>query len=117
MTAEAPHRLDRAAYMDLTDDPVQQRLLRKAMEVFRQGGGGPVLKEMAQEVLAGRVTLRDATRVSAYAEELIAQGQEFRTRWEAMPDAEREALGRSGEQQVAAERALLKAERAGRGPA
>ncbi|MFI7344464.1 hypothetical protein ACIBUY_41765 [Streptomyces sp. NPDC050085] len=114
MTDEMTHRPDRATYLDLSHDPVQQRLLRKALEVFRRGDSGPVLKEMAQEVLAGRVGLRDATRVSAYAEEVIEQGQEFRNRWDAMPDREREALALSGERQVAAERALLKSERTGR---
>ncbi|MFJ9040252.1 hypothetical protein ACIRF8_27185 [Streptomyces sp. NPDC102406] len=117
MTAETPHRLDRATYMDLTDDPVQQRLLRKAMETFRRGDAGPVLKEMAQEVLAGRVGLREATRVSAYAEAVIERGREFRERWDRMSDREREELARSGEQQVSAERALWQAERSqGRRP-
>ncbi|MFJ8824619.1 hypothetical protein ACIREE_22900 [Streptomyces sp. NPDC102467] len=111
MTAETPHQLDRATYMDLTDDPVQQRLLRRAMEVFRRGDAGPVLKEMAQEVLAGRVGLREATGIPAYAEAVIDGGRDFRGRWDAMSNAEREALVRLGEQQVAEERALLKSER------
>ncbi|MBO1336368.1 hypothetical protein [Streptomyces sp. VRA16 Mangrove soil] len=101
--------------LDLTDDPVQQRLLRKALEVFREGGRGPVLQEMAREVLAGRVGLREATRIPAYAEAVIEQGQEFRRRWESMPDSERAALAREGERQVAEERALMAAERAERG--
>ncbi|GAA2323557.1 hypothetical protein OKJ48_17925 [Streptomyces kunmingensis] len=116
MTAETPHRLDRATYMDLTDDPVQQRLLRRAMEVFRRGDAGPVLKEMSQEVLAGRVGLREATRISAYAEAVIEGGRDFRSRWEAMSDAEREALTRAGEEQTAAERVRMQAERARRRP-
>ncbi|MFI6880936.1 hypothetical protein ACIBL6_46540 [Streptomyces sp. NPDC050400] len=115
MTPETPPPLDRAAYMDLTDDPVQQRLLRKALEVFRQGGGGPVLKELAQEVLAGRIALRDAVRIPAYAEAVLDQGHEFRTRWESMPDSEREALACEGERQVVEERARMDAERVGRG--
>ncbi|MEV1026210.1 hypothetical protein [Streptomyces sp. NPDC050264] len=113
MTAETPPRLDRATYMDLTDDPVQQRLLRKAMEVFRRGDAGPVLKEMAQEVLAGRVGLREAARIPAYAEAVIERGRDFRGRWDAMSDRERDELARSGEQQVAAELAHVKADRAG----
>ncbi|MGY0018833.1 hypothetical protein [Streptomyces sp. cg35] len=117
MTTEKTQRLDGAAHMDLTDDPVQQRLLRKAMEVFRQGDAGPVLKEMAQEVLAGRVGLREATRISAYAEALIEGGQEFRQSWNVMPDRERDALARSGDWQLTAERALMRAERTGLRPA
>ncbi|MFI7387103.1 hypothetical protein [Streptomyces sp. NPDC049813] len=111
MTAETPPQLDRATYMDLTDDPVQQRLLRKALEIFRRGEAGPALKEMAQEVLAGRVGLREAARIPAYAEAVIDRGQDFRQRWDAMSDAERETLLRQGEHQVAEERASLKAER------
>ncbi|MFI0242359.1 hypothetical protein [Streptomyces sp. NPDC016845] len=104
------------ADMDLTDDPVQQRLLRKAMEVFQRGDAGPVLKEMAQEVLAGRVSLREVTRIPAYAEAVIEQGQDFRRQWDAMPDRERDALARSGEQQLASERVLMQTECAARRP-
>ncbi|MEU6388994.1 hypothetical protein [Streptomyces sp. NPDC046939] len=105
------------ADMNLTDDPVQQRLLRKALEQFRRGDAGPVLKEMAQEVLAGRVTLREATRIPAYAEAVIERGQDFRRHWNTISDREREDLARSGQQQLAAERDLLQEERAGRRPA
>ncbi|WP_338700801.1 hypothetical protein V2W30_27895 [Streptomyces sp. Q6] len=101
--------------LDLSDDPVQQRLLRKALEVFQEGGRGSVLQEMAREVLTGRVGLREATRIPAYAEAVIDQGREFRERWESMPDAERDALAREGERQVGEERARLAAERAERG--
>ncbi|MET9494915.1 hypothetical protein [Streptomyces sp. NPDC006552] len=118
MTTDTPHRPARAtSCMDLTDDPVQQRLLRKALEVFHRGDSGPVLKEMAREVLAGRVGLREATRIPAYAEAVIDQGRDFRRQWEAMPDAERESLAQQGERHVAEERALLKAERSGGGRA
>lgn len=115
MNPEKTPPLDGAAHMDLTDDPVQQRLLRKALEVFRQGGGGPVLQEMAQEVMTNRVGLREAVQIPAYAEAVLAQGHEFCKRWESMPDVEREALARDGERQVAQERALMTAEHAGRG--
>lgn len=99
--------------MNLTDDPVQQRLLRKAMEVFRRGDAGPVLREMSQEILAGRVSLREATQIPAYAEAVIEQGQDFRRQWDAMPDAEREALARQGEQRLAEEHTLMLIEREG----
>ncbi|MEV5612142.1 hypothetical protein [Streptomyces sp. NPDC052225] len=98
------------ADLDLTDDPVQQRLLRKALEVFQEGARGPVLQEMAREVLSGRVGLRAATEIPAYAEAVIDQGADFRRRWESMPDTEREALAREGERQVAEERVRMRRE-------
>ncbi|MEV3858027.1 hypothetical protein AB0J38_27310 [Streptomyces sp. NPDC050095] len=96
--------------MDLTDDPVQQRLLRQSLEVFRRGDAGPVLKEMAAEVLAGRIGLRQATQIPAYAEAVIDRGQECRMRWEALPESERDGLVREGERLVAEERARMMAE-------
>lgn len=101
--------------MDLTDDPVQQRLLRKALEQFQRGDADPVLKEMSQEVLAGRVSLREATRIPAYAEAVIERGRDFRRRWDRMPDSERFALAREGQRQAAEERACMREERAQRG--
>ena len=88
------------AYIDLSRDPVQQRLLRKALEVFREGRSGPVLQEMAREVLTGRVGLREATHIPAYAEAVIEGTQQFARRWERLSDAERHELAREGARQV-----------------
>ncbi|MCX3061778.1 hypothetical protein [Streptomyces beihaiensis] len=111
MTDEGPRRLDRLAYMDLSDEAPQQRLLRKSLEVFRHDGGNPVLREMAQEVIAGRVTLREAVRIPAYADAVADQAQVFRRRWERMPSDERRALVGEGVKQAADERSAARAER------
>ncbi|MFI7011406.1 hypothetical protein [Streptomyces sp. NPDC050145] len=107
-------QLDRVASMDLSDDPVRRRLLRRALESFRRGDGGPVLEEMAREVLAGRVGLREASRVSAYAEATIDRAGEFRRRWAAMSDSERHVLAREGELETERERDRMREEHASR---
>ncbi|MFE1952476.1 MULTISPECIES: hypothetical protein [Streptomyces] len=107
-------QFDPAASMDLTDDPVRQRLLRKALETFRRGDGGPVLEEMAREVLTGRVSLREACLVPAYAEATIDRAGEFRRRWAAMSDSERHVLAREGELETERERDRMREERASR---
>ena len=83
-------------------DPAQARLLRKSLETLAAGHGGDALKEMAQEVLSGRVGLRDAANVSAYADQLVDQAAPMAEKWAALSEAEREELAAEGRRAIAA---------------
>lgn len=69
---------------------VQARALRKQLQQLAQGGAGGTLQEMAREVLSGRVGLREAMRVPAYAEALGERVRTFREAWERMTPEERD---------------------------
>ena len=65
-------RVDDSEFLEMTQqDPAQAKILRQSLEHLASGLGGPALKEMAQEVLSGRMGLREAANVSAYAEEAV----------------------------------------------
>jgi len=92
-------------------DPAQARLLRKSLETLAAGHGGDALKEMAQEVLSGRVGLRDAANVSAYADQLVDQAAPMAEKWAALSEAEREELAAEGRRAIAAEQEQIDEER------
>ncbi|MFG1668712.1 hypothetical protein [Streptomyces sp. Y7] len=92
-------------------DPAQARLLRKSLETLAAGHGGDALKEMAQEVLSGRVGLRDAANVSAYADQLVEQAAPMAEKWAALSEAEREELAAEGRRAIAAEQEQIDEER------
>jgi hypothetical protein len=77
---------------EMTGDPAVTKQLKASLQRLRDGAGGPVLAEMAREVLEGRTTLRDVARSSAYATEMtkvMAGFQEWNT---SLTDEERERL-------------------------
>ncbi|MFE4575040.1 hypothetical protein [Streptomyces chartreusis] len=92
-------------------DPAQARLLRKSLETLAAGHGGDALKEMAQEVLSGRVGLRDAANVSAYADQLVDQAAPMAEKWAALSEVEREELAAEGRRAIAAEQEQIDEER------
>ena len=105
-------RVDDSEFLEMTQqDPVQAKILRKSLEHLASGLGGPALKEMAQEVLSGRMGLREAANVSAYAEEAVVQSAPLAEKWASMSDSEREALAADGERRLAEERRQLDDER------
>ncbi|CAM5573218.1 hypothetical protein [Streptomyces abikoensis] len=65
------------------------RALHGALQRLAGGGHGDVLQEMARDVLTGRIGLRDALRVGAYAEALGEGTRALRTAWLALPEEER----------------------------
>ncbi|MCF3104959.1 hypothetical protein IPZ58_25710 [Streptomyces roseoverticillatus] len=65
------------------------RALHSALQRLAGGCAGDVLQEMARDVLTGRVGLRDAVRVGAYAEALGEGTRALRTAWQALPEEER----------------------------
>jgi hypothetical protein len=104
-------RMDDSEFLEMTQqDPVQAKVLRQSLEHLASGLGGDALKEMAQEVISGRMGLRDAANVSAYAEQAVEQSAPLAERWAAMSDSEREALAAEGRQRLDEERRQLEDE-------
>lgn len=105
-------RVDDSEFLEMTQqDPAQAKILRQSLEHLASGLGGDALKEMAQEVLSGRMGLREAADVSAYAEQAVEQAAPLAEKWASMSDSEREALAAEGEQRLAEERRQLDDER------
>jgi hypothetical protein len=105
-------RVDDSEFLEMTQqDPAQAKILRQSLEHLASGLGGAALKEMAQEVLSGRMGLREAADVSAYAEQAVEQAAPLAEKWASMSDSEREALAAEGEQRLAEERRQLDDER------
>ncbi|GHF66561.1 hypothetical protein GCM10010218_55180 [Streptomyces mashuensis] len=71
-------------------DAAQARIVHEALRHLAAGGAGEVLQEMAREVLSGRVGLREAVRVGAYAEALGERARAVGEVWRAMTPEERE---------------------------
>lgn len=81
---------------DITKDPVQERLLADSLEQLARQSPSTALREMANEVLDGRIGLREAGAVQAYAEEIADQAQPFKEYWASLSDDERERLAAEG---------------------
>ncbi|MER5951681.1 hypothetical protein ABT127_37150 [Streptomyces sp. NPDC001904] len=77
-------------FSGITRDPVQARVLRKQLQQLAGNGTSAELREMSREVLSGRIGLREALRIPAYAEALGERASAFRQAWEQMPEEERE---------------------------
>jgi hypothetical protein len=104
--------VDDSEFLEMTQqDPVQARILRQSLEHLASGLGGDTLKEMAREVLSGRMGLREAANVSAYAEQAVEQSAPLAEKWASMSDSEREALAMDGQRRLEEERRQLDEER------
>ncbi|NED85063.1 hypothetical protein G3I76_33895 [Streptomyces sp. SID11233] len=79
-----------ADFLEFTPDQARARALRKQLQQLSSGGAGEVLKEMAKELLSGRIGLREAMRVPAYSEALGERVRTFREDWEQMSPEEQE---------------------------
>jgi len=104
--------VDDSEFLEMTQqDPVQVKVLRQSLEHLASGLGGDALKEMAREVLSGRMGLREAADVSAYAEQAVEQSAPLAEKWAAMSDSERNALAAEGQRRLEEERRRLDEER------
>ncbi|MGD6742845.1 hypothetical protein ACOKM3_13485 [Streptomyces sp. BH106] len=104
--------MDDSEFLEMTgQDPAQAKILRQSLEHLASGLGGGALKEMAQEVLSGRMGLREAADVSAYTEQALEQSAPLTQKWSEMSDAEREALAAEGERKTAEEQRSADEER------
>lgn len=96
MNDQSEPRVAADEFMDVARDPEQARQLKKSLQQLADKVNEPILKEFAQEVLAGRVGLREAAASPAYAEALIDKAQTFRHYWESLSEAQREELADEG---------------------
>lgn len=101
---------------DLTDitrgDEARARALRKTLQKLAQSSeAGAPLQEMAREVLSGRIGLRDAMRVNAYAEALGERVAEGRRAYEALPPEELERQQEEARRYLEAQREEIEEER------
>jgi hypothetical protein len=111
MPSEPEKQVDDSEFMDIAQDPAEARALRKALQQIAGGGAGDALKEMAQEILSGRVGLRQATQTSGYADALIEKAHPFREQWDAMSETERQARAVEGERALDEHRREIEEER------
>ncbi|MPY59263.1 hypothetical protein [Streptomyces spongiae] len=113
--AEGPDsgkRFDDSELVEMSQgDPAQAKLLRRSLETLAAGHGGDALKEMAQGVLSGRTSLRDAANVSAYADQLIEQATPMAEKWASLSEAQRQELAAEGRRAIAAEQDRIDEER------
>ncbi|MFG2094970.1 hypothetical protein [Streptomyces sp. NPDC048612] len=101
---ESEKQINESEFEEVTKDPAAARALRKSLETLAGGGAGDTLKEMAREVLSGRIGIREAVNVPAYSEALIANTQSARDEWTAMSDSERESRADEGERYLEEQR-------------
>jgi hypothetical protein len=66
------------------------RVVQRSLQRLATGAAGDALREMAKDVLDGRVSLRDAVTAEAYAGALSERLTSFSQQYEQMPPAERE---------------------------
>lgn len=93
---EADERVEREIHSVAHGDPGVARALRQAMERLAGGAAGDELREMADEVLAGRVGLRRAVLSRAYGEHLAAGLRAFAEQMERLSPQERQELREAG---------------------
>ncbi|MFI6767090.1 hypothetical protein [Streptomyces sp. NPDC050355] len=97
---EREEHVDESEFSDLAKSPAEARAVKKALEMVAGGGAGDALKEMAQEVLTGRIGLQEALNVSAYTEQIAQQSDSVRERWDGMSESQREALAAAGDRHL-----------------
>jgi hypothetical protein len=79
----------------LSDDTMA-RLQQQVFVQLSKNKKNPVLAEMAREILAGKLTLREAASIGPYAEALFGAGHAGVSKIIEMPQEEREALVAQG---------------------
>ncbi|MFG2193223.1 hypothetical protein [Streptomyces sp. NPDC048639] len=112
MPDEPQKKVDESEFLGITKDPAAARLLRKSLEAVAAGGAGDALKEMAQEVLSGRVGLRQAMDISAYSGQLVEQVHSvMEEKWDSLSEKEREELAAEGQRVLEKQRQEIEEER------
>lgn len=94
MTDHDPENSD--LFANARTDPVMRRYQKQMLEQLSKNTKNPVLAEMAQEMLAGNLTLRQAMATSAYAEALMTAGAATFAKHVAMSEEEKAAAMRDG---------------------
>ncbi|MEU6147594.1 hypothetical protein ABZ848_45505 [Streptomyces sp. NPDC047081] len=111
MANEPEKQVGDSEFMDIAKDPAEARAMRKALQQIAGGGAGEALKEMAKEVLSGRVGLRQATQTSGYTDALAEKVQPFREQWDAMSETERQSRAAEGQRALDEYRREIEEER------
>jgi hypothetical protein len=86
MADEGLTDLDAITYEPDPDRRLQKKLLHGALKRLAAGAGGSALREMADDVLAGRADLREALGHRFYADEMGARATAFQQWFECMSD-------------------------------
>jgi vacuolar-type H+-ATPase subunit I/STV1 len=93
------HEVGDEEFLDIAKDPARARALRKSLQRLA-GSGDETVREMAREVLAGRVGLRQALRTGAYREALHERAEIGMRAYEQMSAEERSAAEAEGLRQL-----------------
>lgn len=93
------HEVGDEEFLDIAKDPARARALRKSLQRLADSKD-ETLREMAREVLAGRVGLRQAMRTGAYREALHERAQAGMRAYEQMSAEERSAAEAEGQRQL-----------------
>ncbi|MDG4857179.1 hypothetical protein P8605_03250 [Streptomyces sp. T-3] len=98
--------------MDITRDEASARFLRKALQKLADSpSGNGALQEMAREVLAGRIGLREAVQVGAYSEALGEGMLRVQEAMDRQSSEEREQQRAEGERHLRAQQEEIDQER------
>ncbi|WP_329311774.1 hypothetical protein [Streptomyces sp. NBC_01262] len=92
-------------FIAIARDPARARALRETLRKLARAGGGSgdgALREMAREVLAGRVGLREAMQVGPYREALRDRARAGARAYEDMSAPERAAAEAEGRRRLEA---------------
>jgi hypothetical protein len=107
MAAEDP------AWIEIMDvagqDPARAVVLSLSLRRLSSGASGEVLKEMADAILSGRMSLRQAAASDAYSEAFAKGFDGFWARYERMSESERRRAVERGDAQLRRIRARLAA--------
>jgi hypothetical protein len=84
--------------IDVTEDPDLARTIwANLRELAASPDGDPVWREMAREVVEGRLTAGQLLSFGAYQDAMAGRLSDLASEWDAMPEAERERLAAADE--------------------
>lgn len=83
-------------FQNVAQSPGEARLLHKAMGEIAKGGAGPLMQQMAKEVLSGRKGFREAFNDPAYTDELVSQTQGMQHRLAELSEDEKQEQAEQG---------------------
>jgi hypothetical protein len=110
--ADEERQIGDADLMGVAHDQVRARALRKSLQRLAENPStSGALREMAREVLSGRIGLREALRVGAYSEALGERIAQARQEYEQQSPEERERQRAAAEDFLDEQRAEIERER------
>src|SRR5262245_28016843 len=82
--------------IDVTREPATARVVLDGLRHTAEADPDPVLREIAREIVEGRLTARQAASYSAYGEVLSGRLDDLAARWDALSETERDELATAG---------------------